>query len=112
MPIKKESFARQRTDHYMEGMEAIVFFLYSHKDRAFTSNEISYETDLNDRELVLRILSDLRKDRRVLERLIFDGKTSNFYYMINVEEIEKAQVPDDSGNGDSSGQDQGSQPKP
>lgn len=89
MPIKRDSFIKQRTDRYMESMEAIVFFLYSNKDKAFTSSEIAYETDVMDKELVLRILTDLKKEERITERLIFDGKSSNFYYIMNVEDEKK-----------------------
>lgn len=104
MPIKKESFFKQRSDEYMAGMEAIVFFLYSNKERAYTSNEIIYETDINDKELVLRILSDLKKEKKIVERLIFDGKKSNFYYMINVEEIEKEQKGNEKAEGSDGGE--------
>ncbi|HKJ96148.1 MAG TPA: hypothetical protein VJ944_00225 [Thermoplasmataceae archaeon] len=89
MPIKKDSFFKQRTDKYMESMESIVFFLYTNKDRAFTSSEIAYETDIPDKDLVIRVLGDLKKDAKIIERLIFDGKQSDFYYIINEEEIEK-----------------------
>lgn len=94
MPIKRDSFIKQRTDKYMESMEAIVFFLYSNKDKAFTSAEIAYETDISDKELVLRILSDLKKDDKITERLIFDGKSSNFYYIMNVEDEEETEGED------------------
>ncbi len=104
MPIKKESFLKQRSDQYMDGMEAIVFFLYSNKDRAFTSAEISYETDINDKELVLRILTDLKKERKIVERLIFDGKKSDFYYLINEDEIEKEQTKDEDAEQETSGE--------
>lgn len=86
MPIKRDSFFKQRTDKYMDAMEAIVFFLYSNREKAYTSSEISYETDIMDKELVLRILNDLKKEGRITERLIFDGKYSDFYYIVNVEE--------------------------
>lgn len=91
MPIKKDSFNKQRTDKYMESMEAIVFFLYSNKERAYTSSEIAYENDVEDKDLVIRILNDLKKDRKIIERLIFDGRQSDFYYMINEEAIKKEQ---------------------
>lgn len=99
MPIKRDSFIKQRTDKYMESMEAIVFFLYSNKDTAFTSSEISYETNVTDKELVLRILTDLKKEGRITERLIFDGKSSNFYYIMNVEDIEDQEEEENGGEG-------------
>lgn len=98
MPIKKDSFIKQRTDKYMECMEAIVFFLYSNKDRAYTANEIVFETDIPDKDLVIRVLGDLKKDKKIVERLIFDGKQSNFYYMINEEVIEKEQKKKEENN--------------
>ena len=91
MPIKKDSFFKQRTDKYMESMEAIVFFLYTNKDRAFTSSEIAYENDIGDKDLVIRILNDLKKEKKIIERLIFDGHQADFYYIINDEAIEKEQ---------------------
>lgn len=97
MPIKKDSFNRQRTDQYMESMEAIVFFLYSNKDRAYTSSEIAYENDIADKDMVVRILNDLKKDKKIIERLIFDGRQSNFYYMINEEAIEQEQESEEEG---------------
>lgn len=110
MPIKRDSFFRQRSDKYMEGMESIVFFLYSNKEKAFTSSEISYETDIMDKELVLRILRDLKRDGKVNERLIFDGKRSDFYYIIDKEAIEKEQKAKEEekndGNDDSTQTDQ------
>lgn len=97
MPIKKDSFFKQRTDKYMEAVESIVFFLYTNKERAYTSSEISFETDISDKDLVIRVLNDLKKEKKIIERLIFDGKQSDFYYIINEEEIKKEQEAEEDG---------------
>lgn len=106
MPIRKDSFKKQRTDEYMNASESIVFFLNSNSERAYTSSEIAYETDVNDREILLKVLGDLNKEKKVIERLIFDGKKSQFYYMINEETMKQEQEgdeepPEEPGDGES-----------
>ncbi len=107
MPIKKDSFFKQRTDKYMEAMEAIVFFLYTNKDRAYTSGEIAFENDIEDKDLVIRILNDLKKEKKIIERLIFDGRQSDFYYIINDEAIEKEQESGEEGKEDANAASEG-----